>query len=104
MEYQPHKDATAHGVSLFCGRTGKQEQDCEVPEHTHRCISFLPLVAWKKSLCSDKATKLYSLDQTYRGRPKERWVDEIIRKEGEYWLTKVKDIQSWGKMEEAFTR
>ncbi|CAH2266902.1 jg19906 [Pararge aegeria aegeria] len=39
MEYQPHKDATAHGVSLFCGRTGKEEQDCEVPEHTHRSIS-----------------------------------------------------------------
>ncbi|CAH2210892.1 jg6515 [Pararge aegeria aegeria] len=39
MEYQPHKDATADGVSLSCGRTGKQEQDCEVPEHTHRSIS-----------------------------------------------------------------
>ncbi|CAH2244214.1 jg20159 [Pararge aegeria aegeria] len=39
MEYQPHKDATAHDVSLFCGRTGKEEQDCEVPEHTHRSIS-----------------------------------------------------------------
>ncbi|CAH2235129.1 jg16120 [Pararge aegeria aegeria] len=39
-----------------------------------------------------------------RGRPKERWVDEIIRKAGEYWLTKAKDRQSWGKMEEAFTR
>ncbi|CAH2217751.1 jg14164, partial [Pararge aegeria aegeria] len=36
MEYQPHKDATAHGVSLFCGRMWKEEQDCEVPEHTHR--------------------------------------------------------------------
>ncbi|CAH2242071.1 jg6603 [Pararge aegeria aegeria] len=32
MEYQPHKDATAHGVSLFSGRTGKEEQDYEVPE------------------------------------------------------------------------
>ncbi|CAH2236136.1 jg17651 [Pararge aegeria aegeria] len=39
MEYQPHKDATVHGVSLFCGRTGKEEQDSEVPEHTHRSIS-----------------------------------------------------------------
>ncbi|CAH2234021.1 jg5012 [Pararge aegeria aegeria] len=40
MEYKPHKDATAHGVSLFCGRTGKEEQDCEVlREHTPRSIS-----------------------------------------------------------------
>ncbi|CAH2240239.1 jg1796 [Pararge aegeria aegeria] len=39
MGYQPHKDATALGVSLFCGKTGKREQDCEVPEHTHRSIS-----------------------------------------------------------------
>ncbi|CAH2218438.1 jg22531 [Pararge aegeria aegeria] len=42
MGYQPHKDATALGVSLFCGRTGKGEQDCEVPEHTHRSISAVP--------------------------------------------------------------
>ncbi|CAH2240627.1 jg14222 [Pararge aegeria aegeria] len=41
MEYQPQKDATAHGVSLFCGRTGKEEKDCEVPEHTHRSISVI---------------------------------------------------------------
>ncbi|CAH2240477.1 jg24210 [Pararge aegeria aegeria] len=33
------KDATALGFSLFCGKTGKDEQDCEVPEHTHRSIS-----------------------------------------------------------------
>ncbi|CAH2217200.1 jg2781 [Pararge aegeria aegeria] len=32
MECQPHKEATVHSVSLVCGRTGTEEQDCEVPE------------------------------------------------------------------------
>ncbi|CAH2238054.1 jg21666 [Pararge aegeria aegeria] len=44
MEYQPHKDDTAHGVSLFSGRTGKEEQDCEVPEHAHRSISGTKMI------------------------------------------------------------
>ncbi|CAH2233487.1 jg14916 [Pararge aegeria aegeria] len=39
MEYQPHKD-----FSLFCSRTGKEEQDCEVPEHIHRSISGKKLI------------------------------------------------------------
>ncbi|CAH2249828.1 jg6094 [Pararge aegeria aegeria] len=66
MEYQPHKDATAHGVSLFCGRTGKEEQDCKVPEYTHQsicgkkpinkqhCVGAGDYVVWKQCTAIDK--------------------------------------------------
>lgn len=39
-----------------------------------------------------------------RGKPREKWIDDIIRKAGKDWITKAQDRQAWSKMEEAFTR
>lgn len=39
-----------------------------------------------------------------RGRPKERWLDEITKSAGKDWLIKAQDRKAWSKMEEAFTR
>lgn len=51
----------------------------------------------QKTICKRPSNK------RKRGRPKEKWIDEIIRKAGENWITKAKDRQKWGQMEEAFT-
>lgn len=44
------------------------------------------------------------LNNRSRGRPKERWIDEINKSAGVDWLQKAQDRKKWNKMEEAFTR
>lgn len=38
------------------------------------------------------------------GRPRKRWVDDIISVAGENWLTAAKNREKWKKLEEAFTQ
>ncbi|KAG6452493.1 hypothetical protein O3G_MSEX007653 [Manduca sexta] len=38
-----------------------------------------------------------------KGRPVEKWLDEILKVAGKNWLQKAKDRNMWRNMEEAFT-
>lgn len=39
-----------------------------------------------------------------RGRPKNRWIDEIITTTGKEWRTKANNRETWSKLEEAYTQ
>lgn len=54
---------------------------------------------WTKRITTWKGP----LGKRKRGRPTERWLDEILRTAGNDWMLKATDRDKWRKMEEAFT-
>lgn len=54
---------------------------------------------WAKKITSWKGP----VGKRSRGRPKERWQDEILKLAGKDWTAKACDRTLWRKMEEAFT-
>ncbi|CAH2086075.1 unnamed protein product [Euphydryas editha] len=39
-----------------------------------------------------------------RGRPKARWIDDILQLAGRDWMKTANDRKKWGQLEEAYTR
>lgn len=44
-----------------------------------------------------------TIGKRIKGRPVERWLDEILKTAGKEWTNKASDGIMWRKMEEAFT-
>ncbi|CAH2235398.1 jg5966 [Pararge aegeria aegeria] len=82
MEYQTHRDATAHGVTLFCRRTRKEEKDCDdeisVPP---RCTCTTSLHQCLGPCCVNPATRTHS--RSLAGRPGHKVLHGVC------WETKV---------------
>ncbi|GBO98525.1 hypothetical protein EVAR_116_1 [Eumeta japonica] len=58
-----------------------------------------------KNKWSNKVTKWTGpINKRNKGRPKERWTDEINRVAGKEWTAKAKDKDTWRNIEEAFAR